>query len=569
MITNELNYGKGYVNFAGHGSPGHLPAFGPDPNDYNVWFSYSIGSQFNTSILGRNSFCFREKGLPMVGDFDGDNETELYFFDWNGTLTTSIAPLTVHSYDLYPYFKPTPGFPKIGDFDGDNQDDLVQVNITSGEVYVCTANPASPWYTTTSVWMTGFLTSSYSWYVGDFNGDTLDDIAYRDGTHFKVARSTGSGFMATITTFDALSSDEIIVPGDYDGDTNVDLALIDAFTGDVRVATSNGQMMEIDTSYNYGGFCPGDIPYGAQILSGDCQGYGYDSLILFLKDSRIGGQRTDATGKHWELGDVYVLTSDGIGWCALTVWHEELCLGDQIPAVGDFNGDHKDDIAVFNRYERIDPFDNLRNTDMYPIIFAASCSTAEYAIIPPWSDYEDYTLSDQVGSNNGFLFPLSNFHGEIVRLAPGPFTLQDTDVGCIMERFLVQSNTSGAVAYIGGVEVLQTYVNDLNRYFMESYVSGENILGEMWNDALNSYLTAKGFGHGEHALYASDWADVAEYQHPSKVTLFGDPSLRVFDTPEPTTPPPVIITPTIVFVIGGSCVAIGIILIFRRLRLRR
>ncbi|TFG28720.1 hypothetical protein EU528_10830 [Candidatus Thorarchaeota archaeon] len=569
MITNELNYGKGYVNFAGHGNPGHLPSFGPDGNDYSVWFSYSLGSQFNTSILGKNSFCFGDLGLPMVGDYDGDNDTDLYFFDWNGTLTLSVNPLTEHSYDLYPYFKPTPGFPKIGDFDGDNQDDLVQVNITSGEVYICTANSVPSWYTTTSVWMTGFLTSSYSWYVGDFNGDSMDDIAYRDGTQFRVARSTGSGFMTTVPMFDDLGPDEIIVPGDYDGDFNVDIALIDAITGDVRVATSNGQLMEIDTSYNYGGLCPGDIPYGARILSGDCQGYGYDCLVLFLKDSRIGGRRTDATGTNWELGDVYVLVSDGIGWCACTVWHEEFCLGDKIPAVGDFNGDSKDDIVLFNRYARIDPFDNLRNKDMYPIIFAASCSTAEYAIIPPWSDYEDHTLSDQIGSNNGHLFPYSSFHGENVRLAPGPYSLQDTDVGCIMERFLVQSNSSGAVAYIGGVEVLQTFVNDLNRYFVEAYVSGENILGEMWNDALDSYLTAKGFGHGEHALYASDWGDVAEYHHPSKVTLFGDPSLRVFDTPEPTTPPPVIITPTIVFVIGGTVVAIGIVFLFRRSRLRK
>jgi len=138
-----------------------------------------------------------------------------------------------------------------------------------------------------------------------------------------------------------------------------------------------------------------------------------------------------------------------------------------------------------------------------------------------------------------------------------------------MERFLVQYNTSGAVAYIGGVEVLQTFVNDLNTYFVEEYTSGENILGRMWNSALNSYLADKGYGGGEHALFASDWGEVASYHHPSKVSLFGDPSLRVFDTPEPTTPIPTIVPPVYIVIIGGGIIAaVGIVFLVRRIRIR-
>jgi len=579
VITNELNYGKGYVNFAGHGNPGHLPSFGPDSYDYSIWVSHSLGSQFNISQNAKSALCFGKTGYPSVGNMNGDNASDIYFFDWNGTLHTaqSIDPygsgyyINPYEYrwDLYPYFVANPGFPKIGDFNGDSRDDVVQVNITSGDVYVCTANAGNPWFTSVSTWMTGFLTSSSSWYVGDFNGDTFYDIAYRAGTQFQVARSSGTSFTPIITMFDGIGADEIIVVGDYDGDNNEDIALIDASSGNVRVAISHGQLMEIDTSFNYGGFCPGDISRTARVLSADCQGGGYDSLILFLRDSRIGGTRSDAAGTNWELGDVYVLNSDGIGWCACSVWHEQFCLGNQEPAVGDFDADGKDDIALFNRYDRIDPFDNLMNKDMYPIIFAASCSTAEYAIIPPWHNYEDATRTNQVGSNNGNIFPLSMFHGIEVHLAPRPFTLQPIDTGCIAERFLVQYNTSGAVAYIGGVEVLQNYVNDLNRYFVDAYAGGGNILGDMWNEALESFLTAKGYGRGEHSLYALDWGDVASYHHPSKVTLFGDPSLRVFDTPDPTTPVPVIIPPIYVVIIGCSFIAaVGVVFVVRRFRLR-
>jgi hypothetical protein len=138
-----------------------------------------------------------------------------------------------------------------------------------------------------------------------------------------------------------------------------------------------------------------------------------------------------------------------------------------------------------------------------------------------------------------------------------------------MERFLVQYNNSGAVAYIGGVEVLQNYVNDLNRFFVEEYTSGENILGRMWNGALSSYLMDNGYGGGEHVIYATDWGDVARYKHPSKVSLFGDPSLRVFDAPDPTTPTPSLPHPVYIIIMGGGFVAaIGIVLVIRRIRFR-
>lgn len=578
IITNELNYGKGFVNFAGHGNPHYAPSFGVESNDYRIRVAHSLGAQFNTTMDAKASFCWQVSGLPSVGDVNGDDVSDVYFFQSNGTVhvALSINPSGEYYinpfrsfYNLGSFFAPEPGYPKIGDFNGDSRDDIVQVNRAAGDVYVSTANFGNPRYTTVSTWMSGFLTSPYSWYVGDFSGDSYCDIAYRDGTRFQVAFSDGSNFSAAVTVFDGIGADEIVVPGDYNGDLAEDIALIDSFTGDVRVATSTGQILEIDSDFNYGSFCPGDIPYGARVLSANCTGDGGEDLVLFLQDSRIGGSWSDAAGTHWELGDVYVLNSDGTDWSDCNVWHDQFCTGGRIPGVGDFNDDGRDDIVFFNRFQGGDPFDNLKNEDMYPIIFAASCSTAEYAIIPPWHNYEDVSRTIQVGSNSGNIFPLTFLHGEEIRVAPHPYSLQPFDTRCIMERFLVQFNESGAVAYIGGVEVLQTYVNDMNRYFVEEYTSGENILGQMWNTALSTYLTDRGYGGGEHALYASSWGDVASYHHPSKVTLFGDPSLRVFDTPDPTTPIPTIIPPVYIVIIGGGLVAaIGVVFLIRRIRLR-
>ncbi|MGD9396775.1 MAG: hypothetical protein PVJ05_10130 [Candidatus Thorarchaeota archaeon] len=64
-------------------------------------------------------------------------------------------------------------------------------------------------------------------------------------------------------------------------------------------------------------------------------------------------------------------------------------------------------------------------------------------------------------------------------------------------------------------------------------------------------------------------ADVTSYHHPSKVSLFGNPSLRVFDTPEPTTPTPTTPPPIYIVIIGGGFVAaVGIVFLIRRIRLR-
>ena len=578
IITNELNYGKGFVNFAGHGNPNHAPSYGVEANDYSIRIAHSLGSQFNTTQEALVSFCWQFTGQPAVGDVTGDDVSDVFFFQSNGTVHVSVSfdPFGEYYinpsrtfYDLDGYFAPEPGYPKIGDFNGDSRDDIIQVNRTSGAVYVSTAKVGTPRFDTVSTWLTGFLTSPYSWYVGDFNGDSYCDVAFRDGTRLQVAFSDGASFAPSVVMYDGIDPDEIIVPGDFNGDFAEDIALIDTITGDVRVATSTGQILEIDSDFNYGGFCPGDIAFGARILSANCTGNGGNDLVLFLKDSRIGGSRSDAAGTYWELGDVYVLDSDGSDWISCNVWHDQFCTGQRIPGVGDFNGDSRDDIVFFNRFEGGDPFDALKNEDMYPVIFAASCSTAEYAIVPPWRNYDDTTGTPQIGSNSGNIFPLTFLHGEELRVAPLPHALQTSDRGCIMERFLVQYNTSGAVAYIGGVEVLQTFVNDLNTYFVEEYTGGENILGRMWNSAINSYLSDKGYGGGEHALYASDWGEVASYHHPSKVTLFGDPSLRVFDTPEPTTPTPTIPPPVYIVIIGGGFVAaIGIVFLIRRIRLR-
>ncbi|MEU4250802.1 VCBS repeat-containing protein [Amycolatopsis sp. NPDC026612] len=48
-------------------------------------------------------------------------------------------------------------------------------------------------------------------------------------------------------------------------------------------------------------------------------------------------------------GDVYVSLSDGTKFGTSALWHDYFGIADEVPATGDFNGDGKDDIATFVR----------------------------------------------------------------------------------------------------------------------------------------------------------------------------------------------------------------------------
>ena len=48
-------------------------------------------------------------------------------------------------------------------------------------------------------------------------------------------------------------------------------------------------------------------------------------------------------------GDVYVSTSNGLSFGTSSIWHGSFCFGDEIPVVADINGDGKDDILTFTR----------------------------------------------------------------------------------------------------------------------------------------------------------------------------------------------------------------------------
>ena len=169
----------------------------------------------------------------------------------------------------------------------------------------------------------------------DFNGDGRDDIvAFNQGSlgDVYVATSNGAGFAGTSVKWHDwfAPGGETPLTGDFNGDGRDDIV---TFThgslNDVFVALSTGTSFGAGVKWHDFFALAGEVP-----AVGDVNGDGKDDIITFTRNN---------------LADVYVALSTGTSFGASAKWHDYFGLAGEIPGVGDFNGDGRDDIVVFNQ----------------------------------------------------------------------------------------------------------------------------------------------------------------------------------------------------------------------------
>jgi len=235
---------------------------------------------------------YLNQGLGFVNWFGHGNPT--YWDPWYNDYNIQLAfyPETLWRASLY-----QGEVVDVGDFNGDGRDDVVtfvrdaEVEPKKGNVYVSLSQGTS--FGSPQLWHGDFAIGDEVPMVGDFNGDGKDDVVYF-----------------------------------HRGETS------DPEFGDVYVALSTGTSFEVKQQWQGYFSVRQETP-----RVGDVNGDGKDDIVTFIKSTQSGSAR----------GDVYIALSDGSSFGAGAKWHDYFGLGGEVPDVGDFNGDGKDDISVFVR----------------------------------------------------------------------------------------------------------------------------------------------------------------------------------------------------------------------------
>ncbi|MFF4796580.1 FG-GAP-like repeat-containing protein [Streptomyces sp. NPDC001276] len=260
-----------------------------------------------------------------------------------GATFTSIAELEVHYANA--------GGVMLGgsptDVNGDGKDDIITfTRNAAADVYASVSDGTA--FTGGGKWNDYFALAGETPLTGDFTGDGKDDaVTFTHGTaaDVYVAPSSGSSFGTSQKWNDHFApGSEVPAVGDFNGDGKDDIVTFTQDdTSDVYVALSTG------TSFGTGAkwhdhFAPaGEFP-----AVGDVNGDGKDDIITFTKNAAA---------------DVYVALSTGDSFATARKVLSGFSPGAQLPRVGDFNGDGKDDIASFTADAAADVRVALSNGD--------------------------------------------------------------------------------------------------------------------------------------------------------------------------------------------------------------
>ena len=284
----------------------------------------------------------------------------------------------------------------LGDFNGDGLEDIATAVNSTIYFHLSTASGVATYSSTVPNNGTPYVWggSGYNW-VGDFNGDGKSDIASGVGSNLYLHLSTGTTLGTQIFSVPAWGGIDYTWAGDFNGDGRTDIAT--AVGGNVHVYTSNGN--GFDTQI-----------WTVENLWG---GAGYNWVGDFNGD----GKSDIASGIG---SNVYLRLSSGSGFITqiypLSNWG-----GVGYNWTGDFNGDGKTDIAAgvgTNVYIHLSTGSGFV-TQMYPI---ASWGGAGYNWMGDFNGDGKTDIAAGVGANvylylstgSGFTtqtYPMSNWGG--------------------------------------------------------------------------------------------------------------------------------------------------------------
>jgi Ca2+-binding RTX toxin-like protein len=271
-----------------------------------------------------------------ANDFNGDGRSDVLWrhedgrlSDWLGSASGGYTPNSDNA-----LFGVDTSWQVVGtgDFNGDTRDDIMWRS-SDGRI--------TNWLGTASGGFSDNVANAYNavsldWQaagIGDFNGDHRDDILWRnsDGRITDWLSTTTGGYApnsgAFYTSVD--TSWQVVAVGDFNGDGNDDILWR---SSDGRITNwlgtaSGGFTDNVATAYN-------SVSLDWQLAGvGDFNGDHRDDILWRNADGRLTNWLSSANGGY--------APNSGAFYASLsTDW--------QVASIGDFNGDHRDDILFRN-----------------------------------------------------------------------------------------------------------------------------------------------------------------------------------------------------------------------------
>ena len=300
-------------------------------------------------------------------DFNGDGRSDLLLRNDNGTITEWLGQTNggfFSNHALSTYGLATSWHvDAVGDFNGDGRDDVLLRNDNGSMTNWLGQSNGS--------FFSNHVNASYvlpaGWHIegaGDFNGDGRDDLLLRNdnGAVTEWLGQANGGFFSNhaVAAYGLSTSWHVDAIGDFNGDGYDDLLLRND-NGSVTnwLGQAGGSFVSNHVNANYA------LPAGWQVEgAGDFNGDGRDDLLLRNSNGTI----TEWLGQQ---DGSFFSNHAAVAYPLATSWH--------VDAIGDFNGDGRDDLLLRNDNGSITDWLGAPNGS-----FFSNHANASYAMPQGW-----------------------------------------------------------------------------------------------------------------------------------------------------------------------------------------
>jgi hypothetical protein len=270
-------------------------------------------------------------------DFNGDGRSDILWLSDYGQTTVWLSGQIGGFTTTSSFNQNISGNYEIlatGDFDGNGRSDEA---ITGAPILGSVLPITSTGSSFVTQWIDANTQVGVGWHAvgtGDFDGDTNDDILWRSDTglltYWFGTPANNLGFTHNdVSTVFVPTDWKVASVGDFNDDGRSDILWRqDAGQLTVWLGAANGTF--VDNSANASTFVAADW---SVVGTGDFNGDGYEDILW----RQSGGQLTDWLGTA---AGGFTQNSANFSQFVATDWH--------VVSLGDFNGDHRDDILWRN-----------------------------------------------------------------------------------------------------------------------------------------------------------------------------------------------------------------------------